>query len=73
MLDRAKTLAKTTTANLAMGRFFCVCRSCKYSKVKGPHCTKPICIGDIQFRQGKTIIPHDAPELHTAVTVSLIF
>jgi hypothetical protein len=73
MLERANTLAKIATADLAMGAFFFACRSCEYSKVQGPRRTKPIHIGDVQFRQGKTIITHNDPKLHTAETVSVIF
>jgi hypothetical protein len=73
MLERANTPAEIAAADLAMGAFFYACRSCEYSKVKGPRRTKPIRVGDIQFRRGKIIIPHNLPELHSAETVSVIF
>jgi hypothetical protein len=73
MLEGATTAAKKATADLAMGAFFFACRSCEYTKVTGSRRTKPIRVGDVQFLQGKKIIPHDSPDLHTAKTVSVIF
>jgi hypothetical protein len=73
MLKQANTSAEIAAANLAMGALFFACPSCEYSKVKGTCRTKPICVGDVQFRQGKTIIPQDSSEIHTAETVWVIF
>jgi hypothetical protein len=73
MSDLASTPAEEAAADLAMAAFFFACRSCEYIKVSGPRRTKPIRVGDVQFRQGKAIVPHDSPELHQAETVALIF
>lgn len=73
MQDLANTPAEEAAADLAMAAFFFACRSCEYIQVKGPRRTKPIRVGDVQFRQGKIIVPHDSPELHLAETVSVIF
>jgi hypothetical protein len=73
MRELASTPADTAAADLAMAAFFFACRSCKYIQVQGPRRTKPIRVGDVQFRQGKVIVPHDSPELHLAETVSIIF
>jgi hypothetical protein len=69
----AATPAETAAADLAMAAFFFACRSCQYTKVKGARRTKPIHVRDIQFRTGKTLLPHDSVDLHTAETVSVIF
>jgi hypothetical protein len=73
MMASAATPAETAAANLAMAAFFFACRSCEYTKVKGDRRTKAIRVGDVQFRTGKTLLSHDAPKLHTAETVSVIF
>jgi hypothetical protein len=76
-LKRMKTRASNNTdhaaADLAMGAFFFACRSCEYSYVTGPRRTKPVRVGDVQFRLGHLILPHQAPNLHLATTVSLTF
>jgi hypothetical protein len=73
MRDRAIIAADIAAADLAMGAFFFACRSCEYSRVKGPRRTKTIRIGDVQFRQGSTVLPHTSPHLPLADTVSLTF
>jgi hypothetical protein len=73
MEDLANSPAAVAAADLAMAAFFFACRSCEYIQVTGPRRTKPIRVGDVQFRQGKLIISHDSPELHLAETVSVIF
>jgi hypothetical protein len=61
------------TADLAICAFFFACRSCEYLKVQGPRRTKTLRKGDIQFRRGRSILPHDSPDLHLADTVAILF
>jgi hypothetical protein len=62
------------TADLAICcAFFFACRSCKYLKVQGPRRTKTLRKGDIQFRRGRSILPHNSPDLHLADTVAILF
>ena len=56
-----------------MCAFFFACRSCEYLKVKGPRRTKTITKGDIRFRKGRTVLPHDSPDLHLADNVAVRF
>jgi hypothetical protein len=69
----AVTLTDIAAADLAMGAFFFACRSCEYSHVTGPRRTKPIRVGDVQFRLGRKILLHSSLDLHLADTVSLTF
>jgi hypothetical protein len=73
LLERANTPAEIAAADLAMGAFFFACRSCEYTKVTGPRRTKPIRVGDVQFRKGKAFLLHDSPDLDSADTVSVLF
>jgi hypothetical protein len=73
MKNLASSPAAEAAADLAMAVFFFACRSCEYLKVSGSRRTKPIRVGDVQFRKGKITIPHDSLELHFAETVSVIF
>jgi hypothetical protein len=73
MRKLSDTPREIATANLALGAFFFACQSCKYSKVSGPGKTKPIQVGDVQFWQGRRLVPHTSPDLHLADTVSIIF
>jgi hypothetical protein len=73
MQEIANDAVETAAADLAMGAFFFACRSCEYSSVKGPRRTKTLRIGDIQFRRGRHVLPHDPPDLHLAEQVSVVF
>jgi hypothetical protein len=73
LYDLAESPSDLATADLAMGAFFFACRSCEYLKVTGARRTKTLQVGDIQFRKGKTVLPHSSPNLHLADTVSLTF
>jgi hypothetical protein len=73
LYDQATTPADTAAADLAMGGFFFACRSCEYLRVTGARRTKTLQVGDIQFRQGRSVLPHSSPDLHRADTVSLTF
>ena len=56
-----------------MCAFFFACRSFEYLKVKGPRRTKTITKGDVRFRKGCTVLPHDSPDLHLADNVAVRF
>jgi hypothetical protein len=73
MRSTATTDLARHIADLAICAFFFACRSCEYLKVQGPRRTKTLRKGDIQFRRGRTIIPHDSPDLHLADTVAILF
>jgi hypothetical protein len=73
MQELATTAAEVAAADLAMAAFFFACRSCEYCKVSGERRTKPIRVGDVRFRKGRKIVPHDSPALHLADTVAIIF
>jgi hypothetical protein len=73
MRETASSELQTHAADLAIGAFFFACRSCEYLKVRGERRTKTIRAGDIEFRKGHTILPHDSPDLHLADTVSIFF
>jgi hypothetical protein len=73
MQDLAITEGDRHTADLAICAFFFACRSCEYLRVKGPRRTKTIAKGDIRFRKGRVILPHDSPDLHLADKVEVRF
>jgi hypothetical protein len=73
MQTLALTEADRHSADLAMGAFFFACRACEYLKVKGLRRTKTLRKGDIKFRKGRVVLPHDSPDLHLADTVALRF
>jgi hypothetical protein len=73
MQDLATTEGDRHTADLAICAFFFACRSCEYLRVKGPRRTKTIAKGDIRFRKGRVILPHDSPDLHLADKVEVRF
>jgi hypothetical protein len=61
------------TADLAICAFFFACRSCEHLKVQGPRRSKTLRKGDIQFRRGRSILPHNSPDLHLADMVAMLF
>jgi hypothetical protein len=61
------------TADLAICAFFFACRSCEHLKVQGPRRTKTLRKGDIQFCRGRSVLPHNSPDLHLADTVATLF
>jgi hypothetical protein len=73
MRKLANTESESASADLAMGAFFFACRSCEYLHVSGTRRTKTLRVGDIQFRQGRHVIPHLSPDLHLAEQVSVVF
>jgi hypothetical protein len=73
MHERAKTPKEKALAELAIGAFFFAMRSCEYTKVSEPRRTKLLCLRNIRFFRGGTILTHDHPELDTADAVSILF
>jgi hypothetical protein len=73
MQDLATNKLKLAGADLAMGAFFFACRSCEYSHITGERRTKTRCVGDVQFRIGRQVIPHTSLDLHKAKEVSVVF
>ncbi|MGH7954388.1 MAG: hypothetical protein ACREOZ_00350, partial [Gloeomargaritales cyanobacterium] len=68
-----KTHLEVAISQLLIGAFFFAMRSCEYSAVNGTRRTKIITIGNIVFRQGPRIIPHDDPNLPQADYISITF
>jgi hypothetical protein len=58
---------------LFAGAFFFTMRSCEYLKVSGQRKTKLLCIKNIRFFHGKSLLLHNNKFLYLADSVSITF
>ena len=75
MHDLASSPRDKAVTWLCIGAIFFAMRSCEYLKTaeEGTKRTKIIRIGNIQFKKGSRVIPHDHPELHMSDLVRITF
>jgi hypothetical protein len=67
------TPAEKATADLTIGAFFFVMRSCEYVHVTGTRRTKPLRLQNLRFFQNNRVMSLDDPDLCSATALSITF
>jgi hypothetical protein len=73
LLCSTSTPEDIACGQLAGGAFFFTIRPCEYMNVTGDHCTKLLCLENLQFFSGEKGIPHSHNDIHLANIVSITF
>jgi hypothetical protein len=65
--------ADRAAAELAIGAFFFVMRSCEYVHVSGSRRTKPLCLQNLRFFRDNRVLLHSDPNLASATALAITF